>query len=348
MRKTLFGSSLLLVAIAVVSILQAGCSSSSTTTLSQEVSNVEWLPDESGMVAFIDQITEDAYGNQTEGQNLYQVNSSGSIGNALNSSAISPDLNYWSAPVIYVSSDGKTAITGFGADIYSIPTGGGNVNDIIQSTALFGISSDGKYAITSPTPANVAAILWPFMFSSSNITAQTHRTIPGIFSNRALWLNNDEYALSIVDSTDALGLHEHVTIYNAQGDSVMAIPNGDVSFSASAFSPGANEIFVRTNAFGIDGINLTTGVRTQIINTDSVESMDASSDGTLVVYTSKEASQTYGTMYAVNASNGHIKPMNVTGIILPRISPKGDRVACINQIDGQNSNINVFTVTTPP
>ena len=51
----------------LVALLVNGCSATSTNTLSQEVENVVWLPNESGMVAYVDQVTEDAYGNQTRG-----------------------------------------------------------------------------------------------------------------------------------------------------------------------------------------------------------------------------------------------------------------------------------------
>ena len=64
-----------------------------------------------------------------------------SIGNAMNATGTVPfngsNGTYWNAPIVYVSSDGKTAITQFGPDIFSLPISGGNVNDLIMRSALF-------------------------------------------------------------------------------------------------------------------------------------------------------------------------------------------------------------------
>jgi hypothetical protein len=348
--------SLLLVGIVVLGIFLSGCTTSATTTISQEVYNVMWLPNESsGMVAFIDQLTEDEYGNEAEVQNLFQVNSSGSIGTAMNPSGTAPytppNGTYWNAPVVYVSSDGSTAITQFGTDIYSLPINGGNITDLIQGNALFGVSPDGKYALSTPTPAGYGyIILYTYGLTSTTPTAEPQLTRLNVISNRALWLNNDEYAFTILDSIGVIDsiVYDHVNIYDAQGDSLWSIPNADVTFSVSAFAPGSGDIFVRTPASGIDRINMNTRVRTQIVTNDTVYSMDVSADGTVLVYSSA-AGSTNGTLpaYAVNTANGD-KRMFASNVIIPRISPRHDMVACINNQSTGNSNINVYPLNTPP
>ncbi len=347
----------LIVGVAALGIFLSGCTTSATTTISQEVDNVMWLPNESsGMVAFIDQLTEDDYGNTAESQNLFQVSSNGSIGTAMNPSGTAPynvsnGGTYWNAPVVYVSSDGSTAITQFGTDIYSLPIAGGNITDLIQSTALFGVSPDGKYALSTPTPAGYGyIILYTYGLTTSTPTAQPQLTRLNVISNRALWLNNDEYALTILDSIGVIDsiVYDHANIYDAQGDSLWSIPNADVTFSVSAFAPGSGDIFVRTPASGIDRINMNTRVRTSIVTNDTVYSMDVSADGSVLVYSSAAAS-TNGTLpaYAVNTANGD-KKMFASNVIIPRISPKHDMVACINYQSTGNSNINVYPLSTPP
>jgi hypothetical protein len=345
MRNSLFRSFLLLPISAVLAFTLNGCDTTSTTVVSQTVDNIVWLPDESGMLAFIDKVYENVDGSESDGQNLYQVNTGGSIGNGLfPSDAASNNPPYWNAPIVYISSDGKTAITQYGTDIYSIPTSGGSGSDLIQQTQLWGISPDGKYAVTNQTAANNAAnILTTYNLTNNPITLDPRTTVRGLISNRALWLNNDQYALTIDDSTDALGLHEHVTIYNAQGDSVMSIPNGDVSFSAGGFASVTNDLFVRTYSFGINRINLTTLKLDTIVSTDSVESMDVSNDGTVLVYTSSETTVNLP-LYAVNLANDHISQSLATGISKPVLSPNKDKAACINS----GGNIQVVGVTTPP
>ncbi len=349
MRNSLFRSFLLLPGAATLAIFLAGCVTSSTTVQSETVQSIAWLPDESGMLALIDKVYLNVDGSQTEGQNLYHVSNSGSIGNSMNATDVTPNTApngpYWNAPIVFVSSDGSTAITQFGTDIYSLGISSGNDTDIIQNTALFGVSPDGKYAVTNQSPLNAPGIFTTYLLTTTPTTPDLPRTtVLDIISNQALWLNKDQYALTIYDSTGANKVvFSHVAIYNSGGGiPVTVIPNGDVSFSAGAFASGSNELFVRNFANGIDRINLTTMKRDTIVSSDSVESMDVSSDGTLLVYSSSKTTQAL-TLFAVNVENGHTK-MLTTGISKPVLSPKKDMIACINS----SGNIQMVPVSTPP
>ncbi len=355
MRNSLFYPSFLFLSCAAaLSIAFGGCSSpTSTTTLSNQVWNIAWLPNESGMIAIMDQVTDNSTTSTYDtADNVYRVNTSGSIGNALNPSDADPDANYWNAPILYVSSDGSTAIAQFGTDIYSIALGSGTLTDIITGTSLFGVSSDGKYAVTttsSPGSPNKFLVTYDL---TANPPAQLGSTdVPGLLSNRVLWLNNDEYAITIQDSVGANGVFSHVAIYNAGGGvPTMVIPNASVEFSASAFSPGSNDLFVQNFETGIDRINLTSGKRTSIV-ADSISSMDVLSDGTVLVYTSNVSLLPYGTMYAVNLANLHtaLVPLAPSGIVKPIISPKHDFVACVQLVSSgsTSSNIAVYPLTIP-
>jgi dipeptidyl aminopeptidase/acylaminoacyl peptidase len=351
MRSSLFYPSFLFLSCAAaLSIALAGCSSpTSTTTLSQEVWNIAWLPNESGMIAISDQVVENASGTYDTADNVYRVNTSGSIGNALNSNNADPDANYWNAPIIYLSTDGSTAIVQYGTDIYSIALGSGTFTDIIQNTQLFGVSSDGKYAVTTTSsPGSPNKYLVTYDLTANPPTPLPSTDVPGLLSNRVLWLNNDEYAITILDS----GVYSHVAIYNAEGGvPVMVIPNATVEFSSSAFSPDSNDLFVETSATGIDRINLTSGTRIAIV-TDSIASMDVSSDGTVLVYTSNSSLLPYGTMYAVNLANLHIAlvPSAPSGVVKPIISPRHDFVACVQLVSSGSlsSNIGVYGLSIPP
>ena len=250
---------------------------------------------------------------------------------------------------------GKRLSRNLGPDIFSLPISGGNVNDLIMRSALFGVSPDGKYAITTPTAAGKGfVILLPYLLTTSQPTAEPQLTRPKVYSNRVLWLNNDEYAISIFDSlgSDTLD-YTHVAIYDASGNLIDTVANGDVSFSAGAFASGTNDLFVRNHVDGIDRINLNTHVRTPVVTNDTVYSMDVSADGTVLVYSSTAASTinssgnyTYPA-YAVNLSDMN-KKMFASNVITPRISPQHDRVACINYQDNTDSNIQVYQLITPP
>src|ERR1700722_3992576 len=75
MRNLFFRSFLLLPGVATLAIVITGCDTTSTTVVSQTVDNIVWLPNESsGMLAFIDKVYENVDGSESDGQNLYQVN----------------------------------------------------------------------------------------------------------------------------------------------------------------------------------------------------------------------------------------------------------------------------------
>jgi hypothetical protein len=329
-----------------------GCDTTTTSTLSQQVYEIAWLPDESGMLAFINKSTYNSIdGSTTNAANLYHAGSDGSLGNSINGSDVTITWTSY-APIVFIASNGQTAITQFGNDIFSIALSSGNVTDVIRNTALLGVSPDMKYAETSTLAGGLAANI----LTNYNLTTGTpapifpRKTIPGLISNRVLWLNNGRFAATIFDS---LGPdqepYSHVTVYDATTancDSVMGFPNGDVSFHASAFSSGSGDLFVRTHNLGIDRINLNTLVRTSIITNDSVESMDASSNGSLLVYTSAD-SATRNNLYAINVANGH-SALVASSIVAPILSPMADRVGTIHLIDGSNSDIHVYPAVLPP
>ncbi|HEY3873835.1 MAG TPA: hypothetical protein VGM92_00025 [Candidatus Kapabacteria bacterium] len=347
MKKISFHSWLLASSMFLLLSL-GGCDTSSTQVASQTVDGIAWLPDGSGIIAYLDQTTESTLdGSTSEGANLYHVGLDGSIGNAINSSSISVDLGYLpSTPQVFVSSDGQTAITQFGTDIFTVGINNGNITDIIQNTGLLGVSPDFKYVLTTSSSASFGAAFIKFWSVSNNVPTLIGetKTIVKMGGNRALWLSNDDFALTINDSTASN--RTHVTVYDFSGDSLTSIPDADVSISAAAFSPGSNDLFVRNHLEGIDRIHFNspaTYVRTSIISNDSVDSMDASSDGSLLVYTSASSALTYGTLFAVNVADTN-KVTVTTGVAQPVLSPKADKVAYSNS----NSGIQVVSVQTPP
>jgi hypothetical protein len=333
---------------ATATILLAGCSSTTNTTASQSVYEIAWLPDESGMLAYIDKVSISSLdGSAIEGQNLYHVSSDGTIGNSINPADANPN-QYGYPPVISVSPDGHTAITGFGTDIYRVDLSGGNVTDIIQNANLLGVSPDMKFAATTVSSANnTAKLLALYDLSTSPIRLHLPKqTVAGAASNRILWIDGSHFAITIFDSVGSdPNPYNHVTIFDTNGGITHVIPNAQVSLHASAYASKSGDLFVLNHALGIDRIHLATDSLTHIITNDSVESMDVSSDGSLLVYSSGASTQSYSA-FAVNVGNGHTQNIG-SSVITPILSPNADRVAFIHQLSGNSSDIQVVTATLP-
>lgn len=326
-----------------------GCSNTTDTSVSQSIYEIAWLPDESGMLAYIDRVTISSLdGSQIDGQNLYHVGSDGSVGNSMNP-ADAPQNTSGYAPIVSVSPDGHTAIAsfidGFGKpDIYRYDLSGGSVTDIVQGTYLLGVSPDMHYAATTTLSAGYPYQLLA-LYDLNSLQFLPKQTIAGAASNRVLWIDGTHYAITIQDSIGSDNVPRfHVAILNAAGDITQVIPNADVAFHASAYAPKSGDLFVRTYTDGVDKINLTSSNRTSVITNDTVNSLDVSADGTLLVYSSDAASSP---AYAVNVANGHRTNIG-TNITAPILSPKADKVAFIHQLSGgTSSDIQVTSVSLP-
>lgn len=135
-------------------------------------------------------------------------------------------------------------------------------------------------------------------------------------------------------------------IYDTAGTITQIIPNASIGLSTGAYAAKSGDLFFVNHALGIDKINLMSGTRTSVITNDSVESLDVSSDGTLLVYSSQESSQQFQG-YSVNVANGHSQSI-AAGMVAPHISPNADKVAFIHEVSGSdNSDIQVVGVSLP-
>ncbi len=335
--------------IGLLLLAGAGCSSTTNSVVSQMVDEIAWLPNESGLLATMEKTTISSLdGSTIYGENLYNVGTDGSIGNSINPVDYAPNSTTGYTSLLFVSPDGHTAYTPFGTDIYRVDLPSGNLTDLFSNTNLLGVSPDAKYVLTTVTSAQYSTrILLAYNVLPAQPVRLPEQTALGVVSTRALWIDGGHFALTTYDSTGSDNVPwDHVTIYDTSGHITQIIPNASVQLHASAYSPKSGDLFVETHALGIDKFNLKTDTRTSVITNDSVESMDASSDGTLLVYCSGESTQQYQG-YAVNVANGH-KTAIASGMIAPFISPNADRVAFIHQLSGgSNSDIQVIPVSLP-
>jgi hypothetical protein len=325
----------LLIAAAVLT----GCDTQ-PTDLAQSVAEVTWRPNESGMLALVDQTTQSAIDlSTTTTYSLYNVGADGGIGQPVNAPQ---QAGNGYPPILYLSKDGNTAITQLGTDIYRIDLPGNIATDIIQNTNLLMVSPDFKYLLSTENSTGYPSKLCTIYDISVNPIRRVQQfTAVGVTNGRGLWLENGLFALT---HNDTIGFH--VNVYDTTGTTVSQIPNAEAAFHASAFSPLSHDLFVRTNNEGIDKINLQTGVRTSVITQDSVGSMDASANGALIVYSSNSFARSFN-LYEVNVADTSKKAEIGQNAIAVVIAPNADRAAVIHYVDTYNSDINTVSVSVP-
>ena len=323
-------------------IMGAGCSSTSPTDLAQVVEEVTWKPNESGMLALAEKTTQSAIDYSTyETFSIYNVGADGGIGQPLNTPQ--PQITNYFPPTLYLSKDGNTAIAQLGNDIYRIDLPGNSSTDIIQVANLLAVSPDFKYLLSTDMAAGALSKLCTIYDISANpIRRVLQFTAVGVTAGRGLWLENGLFALTHYDTSG----YSHINIYDTTGTTVLQIPNAEAAFHASAFSPLSHDLFVRTNTEGIDKINLQTKVRTGVITQDSVGSMDASADGTLLAYSSNSLARSYN-LYEVNVADTSKKVEIGQNAIAVVIAPNADRAAVIHYVDAYNSDIKTVGISVP-
>jgi hypothetical protein len=324
----------------LLSVVFAGCGSTAPTNLAQAVGEVAWRPNESGMISLIEKTTESQYDYSTyETFSVYSIGPDGSIGQPYNTPQSQTSNGY--APTLYISNDGNSAIVELGSDIYRIDLAGNSAKNIIQNSNLLAVSPDFKYVLSTDDAYGSATKLCKlYDISSSTPRLASQFNAVGVTDARALWLENGTFALTHYDTN-----FYHVSIYDTAGTIVRTIPNAEAAFHASAFSPGSHDLFIRNLAEGIDKINLQTGVRTAVITQDSVGSMDASADGSLLLYSSNTLATSFN-LYAVNVANRHTAQIGQKAIAIV-ISPNADKAAVIHYVDENNSDIQTVGVSVP-
>ena len=329
----------------------SGCSSTTNSVASQLVDDIAWLPDESALLASIEQQNISAIdGSSYYTENLYHVGTDGSIGNAYGPGSYTPNGAGYT-PMVFVSTDGRTAITQFGNDIYTIDLSNGNVADIIQNTNLLAVSPNMKYVLTTTiSEQQTAKVFAIYNLTTPTITLLPKITVVGVVSTDAIWTDDAHFALAISDSVANNVPYDHVAIMDTSGTVTQTIPDAVFGLNTGAYASKTGDLFFLNHALGADKFNLASGTRTSVIANDTVESFDVSADGKLLVYSSgalQGASAPSYSGYAVNVASGN-KASIASGMIAPRISPNADKVAFIHEISsGSSSDVQVIGVSLP-
>jgi hypothetical protein len=144
----------------------------------------------------------------------------------------------------------------------------------------------------------------------------------GLYGVRAQWIGDSLFAIWGIDST----LHHETQIYDTTGRILRTILTSVVANQKSGYAPDSNALFLFNRATqGIDRVDATTLTATSVLSNDTVESMDVTSSGNLLAYSSGGSLAPFG-LFALNPATGSRQNIASSAYEVA-LSPLGNMVA---------------------
>jgi hypothetical protein len=328
-----------LVVILLATLLLSSCDNTAVSD-SQTVADLAWKPDGSGMFGLIERTTEaSASVSQYHSYDLYRLGADGQVGEKLGLPA--PAYDSYLLGVL-MSADGQAALIGSATNIIREDFASNSKTVVLQNTYLLTASPDLSYVVTTTdngySPTKLCAI-----YDISHLPARRVAQFNAVnaTNNRGVWLENSSFALTHLDSTQS----PYITIYDTLGHAMRSIENAEMAFHASAYIAATHEIFVRDRLDHIVRIDLNSGQRHTVVPTSSVNSVDVSRDGKMIVYTTLDTNENR-ILRLENVETGDQRDIGTEAISV-FLNPQATKLAYIHYVDPYNEDIRVMDVTLP-
>ncbi|HEY6171385.1 MAG TPA: hypothetical protein VIX80_03905 [Candidatus Kapabacteria bacterium] len=275
----------LLLLAAVVS----SCSEVTPLNQFQDIAEVQWKNDGSGMLSFIERANGDNGGTLSGAYSLYELNSDGSLGSQYETGTTA--IQGFSF-AIFMNDNGTKAITQMGAyDVYEIDIPSKKATKRITGLYLIAASNDGRFVVgTFSPPRQPIKTVSIFDMTSDSPRVVTQFDITGIKNNRGVWLDNGTFGVAV---TDSIGYH--ISIYDTTGTMLNTIANADISNHNIHFDADSRYLYFRNNDGKVIRQNVATNERETVINKPTVQNFDVTADEYFVVYSILESDK--GKMY---------------------------------------------------
>ena len=335
--------SLTIVFICLFGLFINGCDSGTQTTQNQDVVEIKWQSDGSAIFGFIQAYASTINSTQPSiAYNIARFNADGSLAQNYNTNGFASrptDPNTGQvesfAPAIYLSSDGSTLVAQLENDLYRYNT---KTNFLTKLQTLFHLiyaSSDLKYVIGTPSPANQPIkTIQVYDISVSPIRLVTHFDVSGATTSPGIWLNNGTFGISCTDS-----IGDHISIFDTAsiGIPISVIDGAETQFHNTVFNPQTNDLYVRNHAgkttdYYVAKINLSSMTRTNLVNF-SVDNFDISSDEQILIYSASDSvnSTTNGTsIRARNLQTLKEQTLATDNLRFIQLSPAQNKLAYIS------------------
>jgi hypothetical protein len=320
---------LLLLLSAVVS----SCSEVTPLNQFQDIAEVQWKTDGSGMLSFIERANGDNGGTLRGAYSLYDLNSDGSLGSLYETGTTAiQGFSY----TIFMNDNGTKAITQMGAyDVYEIDIPSKKATKRITGLHLIAASGDGQYVVGSFSPPRQpikTVTIFDMTSDSPRIVKQFD--VAGIKNNRGVWLDGT-FGAAVVDSVGY-----HINIYDTTGATIKTIGNADISNHNIHYDNDTKNLYFRNNDGNIERQNIATNARVKLIGKFFVQNFDVTGDESVVVYSILETDK--GVMYKYVVSSGTETQLTDDVLAGANLSPLEDKLSYIHLVQVNQYGVKVI------
>lgn len=305
---------LLLLAAAVSS-----CSEVVPLNQLQDIANVEWKTDGSGMLTLIEQANGDIGQTLSAAYTLSDVEQDGTLGAEYSTGTTAIQGYSYS---IFMNKDGNRAITQMGAyHVYEIDIPARSARKVIPDLYLIAASDDGRFVVGSYSPPRQPIKT----ITIAELYTDTFRIIKqfdvnGVKNTRGIWLGNGSFAIAVNDSVGS-----HITVYDTTSLVLTTIGNADITNHNIHYDEDSRNLYFRNNDGNVERQNVVTGERKMIVFKATVQNFDVTDDESVAIYSILETDK--GVMYKYTiATEAEVKIADdvLAGAYL---SPSEDKVA---------------------
>lgn len=318
----------------LLAALVSSCSEVTPLNQFQDIAEVQWKNDGSGMLSFVERANGDNGGTLSGAYSLYELNSDGSLGSQLETGTTAVQGFSFT---IFMNDNGTKAITQMGAyDIYEIDIPSKKATKRITGLQLISASNDGRFVAGSFSPPRQpikTVTIFDMTPDSPRIIKQFD--VAGIKNNRGVWLDNGTFGVAV---TDSIGYH--INIYDTTGVLINTIGNADISNHNIHYDKDSKYLYFRNNDGNIERQNVVTNGRMMMVEKSTVQNFDVTDDESVVVYSILESDKGVIYKYVVASDT----EMQLTDDVLAgvNLSPLEDKISYIKFVEVNQYGVKVI------
>lgn len=307
----------------------AACDAADPDTSTQDIGNAVWRSNDN-LLVFAEQRNTVSTGAFI--YKLYEAGADGRLGRK-----ISDEETGESVPFITISSDGNTAVTLLGSNLYRLDVPSGSKTQLTTNvTKVFAVSPDLKFVLLTHAglfnPVKTVSLL---DISGSEVRSVKEWQIKGLLVSQGFWLKNNQIALNLDTASSPF-----LSIYDTSGVVIKTFTKVQTPARSSAYVPESDLLFVKSFD-GLQQINVETGARTDIA--DSYVNLDAR--GNTLAYI--EHLNDKNRIFIRNISTGETQEIANDAFRFAILSPDATKLAYLVESREFYTDLKVISVTTP-